>query len=308
MKKAVVTGAGGFLGSALTHSLCARGYEVTAVSHRDVQGLPCTAHACDIRTPNALTPWLCEDSILFHCAGHTSVSGSVREPRKDFEANVIGFLNALESARETGARVVFPSSAAVFAPEQQLPLSEGHLKGPVSPYGAAKLACETYAQTFSRCYGTDVRIARLFNVYGIGMTRFVIFDFYQKLKQDPTKLEMLGDGNQMRDYLYIDDAVAALMLIAETGSPGEDYNVGSGVPTLINELAGAVASTMGLHDIEISSLGRTFPGDIARWLADITKLQEMGFRQTVDLPDGLQKTIEWFGQQSLVAPEREVPC
>lgn len=304
LNKVVVTGASGFVGRALTRELCRREIDVLAItrpgSDKDPFDFECRTEACNVSAPEALSSFLDADTTLFHLAGHTSVAGSVRNPEVDFDGNVMAFFHVLETARASGATVIFPSSPAVFEPGQDLPLKESDRKRPVSPYGAAKLACEGYAAAFHSCYGLDVRIARIFNVYGPGMTRFAIFDFYRKLKQNAAALQILGDGSQMRDYLFINDAVEALLVIGEHGVGGEDYNVASGVPTETMALAEEVAAAMGLSGVEFSALGRSFPGDIPRWYADITKLKALGFEPTVSLVDGLKRTVEWLNDHSEV--------
>jgi UDP-glucose 4-epimerase len=252
----------------------------------------------DIKEAGLLDPYLEPGTVVFHMAAHASVAGSVREPKFDFDTNLAAFIEVLESVRRCGASLVFPSSAAVFDSRQALPHTETARKQPVSPYGAAKLAAEAYCQAYHSAYLVDVKVARLFNVYGPGMTRFAIFDFYRKLASRPKQMEILGDGAQIRDYLYIDDVVGGLIRVAEMGVPGEDYNLASGEPTNTLELARHVARIMGVPEIEIVVKGQSFPGDVPRWYADIAKIQRLEFRPTIDLDQGLRKTIAWFQEQA----------
>ena len=298
LNKVVVTGAAGFIGSALVSHLASQNVPVTAVG-RTVPALDLHESQesvrwveADVRDPGVLDDLLDEGTTLFHFAGHTSVAGSVKDPLLDFDCNVQAFLEVLESVRHSGAQLLFPSSPAVFASGQPLPLKETANKKPTSPYGAAKLACEGYAQCYHACYAVDVRIARIFNVYGPGMTRFAIHDFWYKVRQDPLKMEILGDGEQIRDYLYIDDAVEALIAITEHGEPGQDYNVASGVPVNTVGLARQIATLMGSPDIKITTLGRSFPGDIPRWYADVSKLRKLIPRKPLGLQTGLIRTID----------------
>ena len=300
VKKAVVTGGSGFIGQALVRRLISDGADVTAVVRREAD-FDCPKVVADIRETCALDRLLDEDTVLFHLAGHTSVAGSVKNPAFDFEANVAGTLNILETTRSTGARLVFPSSPAVFAPGQPLPLSEEAYRRPSSPYGAAKLACEGYVQAYHACYEINASIARIFNVYGPGMTRFAIFDFWRKVRANSEEIEILGDGDTLRDYLFIDDAVEALLLIAAHGAAGEDYNVASGIPTRSTDLAVAVARAMGAGGVKITARGQSFPGDIPRWFADISKLQTLGFAPATGLTAGLTSTIEWMNLYATAA-------
>ncbi len=298
IEKAIVTGASGFIGQALIGYLSRQGIEVIAVSRqpesskRELPGVQW--FQADIREPGCLNDFLGPNTNLYHLAGHTSVPGSVKAPLNDFENNVQAFLKILESVREAGGRIVFTSSPAVFASGQPLPLSETAVKKPTSPYGAGKLACEGYAQSYHACFGVDVRIARIFNVYGPGMRRFAIHDFWTKLKNNPLHLELLGHGDQLRDYLYISDAVAALKAIADFGQPGDDYNVASGIPVNTTDLARRVARLMGYPSVEVSCLGFSFPGDIPQWYADVTKLKSIFDPPLISLTDGLTETLNWF--------------
>ena len=157
----------------------------------------------------------------------------------------------LEAARHAGSRVVFPSTASIFDASNALPLSERAFPRPTSPYAAGKLGGEAYCHAYHRSYGVDVRIARLFSVYGIGMFRFAIHDIVRKIQQDHDDLVILGDGTQVRDYLFIDDAVRGLTMVATEGASGEEYNVASGAPVRLLELARLIAELMGYPNIRI---------------------------------------------------------
>lgn len=293
IQRAVVTGAGGFIGQALVSRLIREGTQVIAIGRREMT-FGCQCEVVDVREPGAINRFLTAGSVVFHMAGHTSVAGSVHDPHLDFESNVSATLEILQSVREANASLILPSSPAVFEPGQDLPLNENARKRPSSPYGASKLACEGYAQAFHGCYCVDVKIARIFNVYGPTMRRFAIYDFYRKLRQNPNHLEILGGGDQIRDYLYMDDAIEGLLAIACHGAPGEDYNLAFGEPIRTIDLARAVASAMGHRATEIRALGDSFPGDVAKWYADIAKVKALGFKPAITLLDGLARTVSSF--------------
>ena len=293
LKHTIVTGAAGFIGQHLVRGLLARGATVLAVDRRPV-ALDCEFLQRDITEPGCLDRHLSPDSVLYHLAANASVPGSVDDPANDFSDNTIGVFQILQSARRTGCQVVFTSSAAVYDVTNKLPLDESYPVRPSSPYGAAKVAGEAYCSAFHRSYGVPVKIARLFNSYGPGMVRFAMYDFVKKIKSDPNRLEILGDGQQMRDYLYVEDTVRALIQIAERGVVGETYNVASGEPITMLEVAQRVAALMDRADIQIETTGKSWPGDVARWYADIEKLQRLGFQPTVSWEDGLQRTVQWL--------------
>ena len=171
--------------------------------------------------------------------------------------------------------------------------------GPSAPYPAAKMAGEGYCRAYCRSYGLPTKIVRFFNVYGPGIRRLVVHDLILKLLHDPSRLEIFGDGNQVRDFLHVDDAVAGMHLVAEKGAPGELYHVGSGQPVSIRQLIAVIANQLNLTDLKIVSVGNSWKGDMPQWYADPSKLQELGFNTSVDLPTGVAETIEWIRQNEL---------
>lgn len=289
----IVTGAAGFIGQHLVNSLLRGGATVLAVDRRPAE-LDCEFLQGDITEPGCLDQCLSANTVLFHLAANASVPGSVDDPANDFRDNTIGVFEILQSARRTGCHVIFTSSAAVYDVSNQLPLGEAYPVRPSSPYGAAKVAGEAYCSAFYRSYGVPVKIARLFNSYGPGMVRFAMYDFVKKIKADPERLVILGDGQQMRDYLYVEDTAGALIQIAERGVVGETYNVASGSPITLLEVAKRVAELMHRPDIRIETTGQSWPGDIARWYANVGKLHALGFEPTVSLDEGLRRTVDWL--------------
>ena len=292
--RVIVTGASGFIGQALTAHLARTGERVLAIDRNPcpVTGVP--AVQIDVTTPGALIAHMPEGGTIYHLAASADVAASVRDPRHDLTHTFAALFEVLETARAKQCRVIFPSTASVFDAGERLPLPEHAFPRPTSPYGAAKLAAEAYCYAYHRSYGVDVRVARLFSVYGIGMRRFAIHDLIRKIQRNPHELEVLGDGTQVRDYLYVDDAVRGLMTVAERGVAGEDYNVASGEPVRLLDLARTIATIMGVPGIRIAPTGKTFPGDTPRWYADTSKVSALGFTPRVGLEEGLRRTIAWM--------------
>jgi UDP-glucose 4-epimerase len=300
-RRAVVTGASGFIGSALGQYLRAEGWAVVSVDRRpSADGQP-PSRVADVAQEGALAGLLDAGTTIFHMAASADVAGSVANPRHDFDNTFRGVFEVLEAARQAGSRVVFPSTASIFDSSNALPLSERAFPRPTSPYAAGKLGGEAYCHAYHRSYGVDVRIARLFSVYGVGMFRFAIHDIVRKIQQDHEDLVILGDGAQVRDYLFIDDAVRGLAMVATEGASGEEYNVASGEPVRLLDLARLIAELMGYPDIRIRPSGRSFAGDTARWYADITKVRALGFEPRVDLRTGLERTIAWLSTRPVGA-------
>jgi UDP-glucose 4-epimerase len=301
MPKALITGASGFIGQALVRHLVADGWTVIGV---DRKPFPVDAQpfvAADVSQPGALAGLLDRNTTVFHLAASADVAKSVANPRLDFENTFRALFEVLEAARVARSRVVFPSTASIFDAANRLPLPERAFPRPSSPYAAGKLGGEAYCHAYHRCYGLDVRIARLFSVYGVGMFRFAIHDIVRKIQRNQREVTILGDGTQLRDYLYVDDAVRGLAHIATRGAAGEEYNLASGVPITLLDLTRRIAAAMSCPEIVIRTTGHSFPGDTLRWYADVTKIRSIGFEPRIDLDCGLRRTVEWLQSQPLPA-------
>ena len=302
VRRAVVTGASGFIGTALVRHLRANSWDVVAVDRKPFPDAGQPARLIDVAQEGALDGLLDGRTTVFHLAASADVAASVANPRHDFDNTFRGVFEVLEAGRHARCRVIFPSTASIFDPSNALPLSERAFPRPTSPYAAGKLGGEAYCHAYHRSYGLDVRIARLFSVYGVGMFRFAIHDIVRKIQQNHHELSIFGDGTQVRDYLFIDDAVRGLDIVATRGAAGEEYNVASGQPVRLLDLAHAIAGMMGYPEIVVRPTGRSFAGDTPRWYADITKVRSLGFEPSVDLTTGLQRTIAWL----LTQPVRDV--
>ena len=296
----IVTGGAGFIGAHLVATLHRRGVEVIIIDdlssgkreNLDTLGVDVALLQADIADPESLRP-LGRRKIdsIYHLASQASVPQSVRQPVEDFSTNLRGTLNVLEFAREHQAQVVFPSTVSVYASDNPKPLPESARIHASSPYGAAKAGAENYCFAYSNCYGVRTIVARLFNVYGPLMRKYVIYDFVCKLRKNPKTLTVIGTGEQVRDYTYVTDAVAALELLAEHGKCGEAYNVGSGIPTTIMEVARLISEEMGLCDVEMVCTNERPVGDIQEWYADVGRLRGLGYEPQVSLREGVRRTV-----------------
>jgi UDP-glucose 4-epimerase len=148
---------------------------------------------------------------------------------------------------------------------------------------------------FHAVYKLPVIIARLFNTYGPGMPRFVVLDFLRKLQKDPSRLEILGNGKQVRDFNYVEDTVAGLLVLAEHGEAGEAYNIASGLSHSVIELAHLVIDACGLTgQTTLSFTGESWVGDAQRWEVSIKKIMAPGYAPKVPLREGVERVTEWF--------------
>lgn len=304
--KALVTGGGGFLGSHLVERLCREGARVSVVDNQstaDPRNLDSvreqvSLHRLDVRSP-AFAAWLGSNvfDAIFHFASTAYVPPSIEDPYSDFDNNAHGAIKLLEAVRNSENRkatLIVASSAAVYGNPKSLPIEEDAALDPISPYGVGKLTMERYTATYSKTYGIRAAVLRLFSAYGPRQRKQVVYDFIRKLAEDPTTLEILGDGKQQRDLVFAEDvAQAALAVRREAPLEGEVYNVATGTATTTLELAQTVAQAMGLEP-RFTFTGVVRPGDPHRWQADISRLRGVGYRPSVELAEGVGRTVAWF--------------
>jgi UDP-glucose 4-epimerase len=237
--------------------------------------------------------------VIVHLAANTGVGPSVEDPRADCVTNVIGTLNYLEAARHAGvARFVFASSGAPVG-ECRPPIHEELPAHPVSPYGASKLAGEGYCSAYFRSFGVQTVALRFGNVYGpnSGHKGSVVAKFIRAAMAGET-LEIYGDGGQTRDFIYIDDLVAAVRAAASReGVGGEVFQIATSAETTVQELAGSLLDALEAAGVPrpLVQHGPTRVGDVRRNFSDTSKaLARLGWEARVRLPDGLARTVAWF--------------
>jgi UDP-glucose 4-epimerase len=309
-RSVVVTGGAGFIGSHLAEELVRRGADVVVVddlTKGQLRNLDTVADRIEVvrldLRDEELGALLAsrKPAFVFHLAGFASAPDSVGEARLDFEQNAVATISLLEGLREhaPAARIVFASSAAVYGEGSDgTALSEDGPTVPLAPYGVSKLAAERYVSVYANVYGLPAASLRLFPGYGPRLRRHVMWDLMSKLREDGGHLTLEGDGTQVRDFLYVANAIDAMLLVAETAPlEGEVYNVSDGRPVTIGELAALIAEAMELAP-EIAHTGSVRPGVAHAWIADTARIRELGFRPQVELEQGLARTVEWFRAES----------
>lgn len=294
----LVTGAAGFLGSALTNRLIELGHSVRGLddlSAGDPQRLSPQVLLTrgDVNDRPKLWSLLQGVECVFHLAARVSVPESVLFPRDYNTVNVGGTVTLMEAVRDVGVRrVVFASSGAVYGEQGTQPLHEGLPPQPGSPYAVSKLAAEYYVRTIGQLVGVDTLTLRIFNAYGPGQPlpavhAPVIPRFLQQALNGGS-LVIAGDGRQTRDYVYIDDVVDAL-IAAMTAQPPADHvvNVGSGRSTSVRDLTAAVSAAVGarIEPLYRSSEAR----GVSTMQADLNLARDvLGFEPRIDLAEGLR--------------------
>jgi len=299
-QRILVTGGAGFVGSRLAARLCQDNDVVVLDSlvGGDREAVPSEAEFIegDIRDESAVADAMAGVDCVFHEAALVSVDRSVEVPTESHDNNVEGTLTILEAARSRDTRVVLASSAAIYGHPTEVPITEDHPMEPTSPYGLDKLACDHYARLYHDRYGMDTVALRYFNAYGPGQTggdyAGVISIFIeQALAGDDITVE--GDGEQTRDFVYIDDIVDANLAAAGTAAVGAGYNIGTAESVTIRELAELIQDITDTDSDIVHVEARE--GDIDHSRAAVSKAEEhLDFEAAVPLREGLERTVEWF--------------
>jgi len=298
----LITGAAGFLGSALANRLAREGHQVRGIddlSTGDPQSLSPDVLFTrgDVNDRPKLWTLLQDVDCVYHLAARVLVAESILYPREYNAVNVGGTVSLMEAMRDVGVRrVVFISSGAVYGDQGEQPLQEDAPLNPHSPYAVSKLSAEYYVRTIGDLWSIETVCLRVFNAYGPGQHLPashppVIPNFLRQAVRGGT-LVMHSDGSQTRDYVFVDDVVNAM--VAAATAPGVErlrINVGSGTETSIRELANLVIQVT-KSKAEVMYNPRTNAG-VSRMCADLTLAREkLGYRPRVSLAEGLRLTLE----------------
>ena len=254
----------------------------------------------DVRDAEACHRAAAEMDAIVHLAANTGVIPSIEDPRADCETNVLGVLNMLEAARARRVgRFVFASSGAPLG-EQTPPIHEEKVPRPVSPYGASKLAGEAYCSVYHACFAVQTVALRFGNVYGPGSIHkgSVVAKFIKQAMAGET-LVIYGDGQQTRDFIFIDDLVDAIVLGGEAGTGGEIFQIASGGETTVSEIARRLAELLSARGVEIDlDHEAARAGEVIRNFSDISKARRiLAWEPRHSLEQGLAETVDWFVEE-----------
>jgi len=303
--RVLVTGGAGFIGSHLAGRLAELGHDVRILdnfstgrrSNLDTLAADVDILEGDIQSYERASRAVHDREIVFHLAALPSVPRSVQDPLTSNASNVTGLLNVMLAARDAGSRrVVYASSSSVYGSNPTLPKREDMTPLPISPYAVAKLAGEGYCRAFGEVYGLETVAIRYFNVFGPrqdprSQYAAVVPNFISALvKREPPVI--YGDGEQSRDFTYVDNVVDAnLLAIAAKRAAGHVYNVACGDRITVNGLVAELREQLGSETEPVYLEGRV--GDILHSVADISAARrDLGYEPTVLLREGLIRTID----------------
>jgi len=296
-KKFLITGCSGFIGSSISEYLYYKGYSVFGITIDDYISHKFVVNKINF-TYNSIADIIKEflPDVVIHAAGSSSVGFSVSNPLADYSASVDSFITLLEGIRVSGHKplVVYLSSASVYGNPITFPVKERDLLNPISPYGYHKIISEKIAEEYNRFYSIPVLIVRLFSLFGPLQKKLLIWELYQKFRNEETVI-VEGTGNETRDYLYIDDFIILLLRVISGINNGiETFNIASSVPITVKDVAFKMRDIIGSKK-EIIFLNKKREGNPENWQADISKLQKLiGNIKISDFDEVLEKCInQW---------------
>jgi UDP-glucose 4-epimerase len=309
--KAVVTGGAGFIGSHLVDQLLEEGNTVTVIDNMSTGSMENLAH--DSKNPNLiirradishlreLENILRGHDVVFHLAASANMRRSLTDHKLDLENNVIGTLNILETMVKDGIKdFVFASTSALYGEASVRPTPESFLGQQTSLYGASKLACEAYAQAYAEFSPLKVWSFRFATVIGERCRKGVIWDFVEKLRCNPRELEILGDGKQSKQYLYVKDCVNGILSGYRYFSGRvNSINLGVNEQTLVDRVADLVIEEMALMNVS-----RRYTGGARGWIGDnavvdlsLDQIKQAGWKRAFSPEQAIRTTIKWTIQE-----------
>ena len=291
-----VTGASGFIGTHLCN-LVRKNARIIAIDKVEPGVSKDAFQKIDLSRE---LPSLDGINVVYHLAANPEVRIGSSDTSVDYENNIVATRNVLESLRKSRfhGTFVFASTSTVYGEASVMPTPENY--GPLIPismYGASKLACESLISAYAKLFGFRARIIRFANVVGGSSSHGVVCDFVNKLKKNPRKLEILGDGTQKKSYVHISDCAEGIMKTSGLGGDVEIFNLGTEQTTDVMRIASIVAEELSLEDVEFETGhgsgegGRGWPGDVKNMLLDSRKLISFGWKYHLTSDEAIRETV-----------------
>ncbi len=296
----LVTGGAGFIGSNIVDRLVAEGHRVAIVDDLSAGrtqnvNAKATLHRMSVGSDGLKAIFQQEQpEYVYHLAAQASVSASVREPARDATTNVLGMINLLECARQSGVKKIIYSSTggALYGEPERIPCDESHPIRPLSPYGLSKYVGEQYVQLYRRLHGLQYTILRYANVYGPRQDphgEAGVVAIFTRLMLDGKQPAINGTGEQTRDFVFVGDVVDANMRAMDRGE-GQAFNIGTGVCTSVNEVFESLKRATGFSQEAVHRPG--LPGEVMNISLECSKARrELGWEPKIGLDEGLRLTV-----------------
>jgi UDP-glucose 4-epimerase len=309
--RSLVTGSAGFIGSNLVDRLLAGGHEVIGFDNLSTGRLEFLDDA--VRSPNftfrqgdlldqaALEEALPGVDIVFHFAANADVRYGTQHPGKDLRQNTVGTLNVLEAMRHCGVRrIAAASSGSVYGDATVFPTpEEAPFPLQTSLYGASKMATEGFISAYVRHFGFQAWIFRFVSILGERYTHGHVFDFYRQLRAHPAYLEVLGDGQQKKSYLYVQDCIDAILLSLKSESPINIFNFGTDEFALVDNSIRWICEELGISPkISYSGGERGWIGDSPFILLECARIRSLGWAPKLSIREGVVRTLRFLVEHS----------
>lgn len=304
----IVTGCAGFIGSNLVDRLLADGHQVKGIDNFSTGQRRFLAGASshpnfrlieiDLLDLDALKQAFTDGEVVFHLSANADVRFGTEHPRRDLEQNTIATYNVLEAMRANGIKkIAFSSTGSVYGDMPVVPTPEdAPFPIQTSLYGASKAACEGMIAAYCEGFGFQSWIFRFVSILGERYTHGHVFDFYQKLQNDPSRLAVLGNGKQRKSYLYIQDCIDAMLLaVDKAGDKVNIFNLGVNGYCEVNDSIGWICEELGVQPkLEYSGGNRGWIGDNPFIFLETKKIQSLGWKPKFSIRDGVIKTVEFL--------------
>ncbi len=314
-----ITGGAGFVGSNLVDRLLSLGHYVVVFDNLSTGQIAFLDNAKkyntfkfvhnDILNFDSLQSSMSGCDVIFHLAANADVRFGINHPGKDLEQNTIATYNVLEAMRANGIKkIAFSSTGAVYGEAPVVPTPEdGPFPIQTSLYGASKAAGEGLIAAYCEGFGFQSWIFRFVSILGDRYTHGHVFDFYQKLKTDPTRLSVLGNGKQRKSYLYVQDCIDAILLAMDKANEKINiFNLGVNGYCEVNDSIGWICKELGVEPtLEYSGGDRGWIGDNPFIFLDTKKIESLGWKPKYGIRDGVVKTVEYLLANEWVFKERE---
>jgi len=304
----LVTGGAGFIGSSLAKFLLEQKNHVTVFDNfsvannlNDIKSDEFQIIKGDLTSISDLKKLPTKFDTVFHLAADPEVRLTITNPQSTFQNNIVATYNLFEFIRQSQVNtIIFTSTSTVYGDAKVIPTPESYPCTPISLYGASKLACESLISAYCYTYKKRGIVIRLANVVGSSSTHGILFDMIKKLKNNSKELEILGDGNQIKSYMYIDDCISGIIhLVDKTHSDFDIYNLGSDTQITVREIVEIILDELGYSDIKKNFTGgieggRGWIGDVKNMLLDINKIKSSGWQPTLNSASAIRKTLKHF--------------
>jgi UDP-glucose 4-epimerase len=304
MSRVLVTGGAGFIGSHLVDRLIKEGNEIIVLDNLSSGKKEFIQHHFNNPNFKFYQVDLLTDEIdryfkdvdeVWHLAANVDVRNALKDTEIDIKQNLLVTYRVLEAMRKNNVKkIIFTSSSTVYGEAKKIPTPEDYPCKPISLYGASKLACEALISAYVHTFDFNAVIFRLANIVGSRLNHGVIYDFLQKLKRNPNELEIFGDGNQKKSYLYVEDCVDGMIFASrKVKSKLEIFNLGSEDWITVKEIAEIMCRELNLNpELKFGESDRGWKGDVPLMLLDISKINKLGWKPRYDSKKAVELTIK----------------